>query len=128
MRIRAVLSRAVLIGVAVALAACTPAKDDGLKSLKASLAELKKQPSPRDEDVFPPAFFKARDGLRDWMENHLAQLGEKDGEFEFATKLNTQLKDAKLICNQCAGATGSFADGTGYVGEIRATRAGPGLI
>src|SRR5207248_6461167 len=44
------------------------------------------------------------------------------------TKLNTQLKDAKLICNQCAGATGGFADGTGYVGDIRATRAGRGLL
>jgi hypothetical protein len=128
MRIRATLCRAVLIGAAIALAGCMPAKDDGLKSLKTKLTELKKQPSPRDEDIFPPAFFQARADLRDWMESHLPQLGEKDGEFEFATKMNTQLKDAKLICNQCAGSTGAFADGTGFVGEIRATRAGPGLL
>jgi hypothetical protein len=128
MHVRTTLCRIVLITLATALAGCTPAKDDGLKALTTKLTELRKQPTPRDEDVFPPAFFQARSGLRDWMEGHLPELAEKSGEFEFATKLNGQLKDAKLICNQCAGATGSFADGTGYVGEIRATRAGAGLL
>src|SRR3954470_13673929 len=128
MHIRATLCRAVLIGAAIALASCSTAQDDGLKSLKIKLAELKKLPSPRDEDAFPPAFFQARDDLRDWMESQLAQLGEKSGEYEFATKLNSALKEAKLLCNQCAGATAGFADGTGYVGEIRAARAGAGLL
>jgi hypothetical protein len=114
--------------LSIALAACSPAKDDGLKALKTKLTALRKLPSPRDEDVFPPTYFEARDDLRDWVENHLSTLAEKGGDFEFATTLNQQLKDAKLICNQCAGATGGFADGTGYVGEVRATRAGQDLL
>ena len=114
--------RFLAIGLVLFLAGCTPQKKP-LAPIAAKLAVLRKQPSPRPEDEFPQSFFETRTALRDWMETRMQDLGQ-DGEFQFAGKLNQELKDAKLVCPQCDAAISGFADATGYVGEIRLIRKG----
>lgn len=106
------------------LASCSP-QDKTFAGINAKLAELRKLPTPRAEDEFPAAFFEARDAVRDWLDGRLAVMGEKDNDFEFTNKLNTELKTAKLLCPQCDSSMGSFADASGYLGEVRLSRKGP---
>jgi hypothetical protein len=118
-----VLSGVLIAAMAVLLANCTPANTP-LSAVNAKLADLRKLPIPRAEDEFTPAFFEARDALRDWLDLRLATMAEKDGDFEFTTKLNTELKTEKLLCTQCDSSIGSFADASGYLGEVRLSRKG----
>ena len=118
--------RIVLVTGLMAVAGCSP-QPTALKGVGDKLVQLRKLPIPRAEDEFPPAFFEARDALRDWLDTRIATLEEKGNDFEFSTKLNQELKDAKLFCTQCDAATGGFSDASGYVGEVRFTRNG-GLL
>ena len=106
------------------LASCSP-QDKSFAGINAKLAELRKLPTPRAEDEFPPAFFEARDAVRDWLDSRIATMAEKDNDFEFTNKLNAELKTAKLLCPQCDAAMGSFSDASGYLGEVRLSRKGP---
>ncbi len=118
------LATGILIAaLAGALAGCSP-QDKTFAGINAKLAELRKLPSPRAEDEFPPAFFGARDALRDWLDGRLATMAEKDNDFEFTNKLNTELKAANLLCPQCDSSMGSFSDASGYLGEVRLSRRG----
>ncbi|MHB1205758.1 MAG: hypothetical protein ACYCZX_09340 [Rhodospirillaceae bacterium] len=119
-----VLSAVLIAVVAGGLASCSP-PNTPLSAVNAKLADLRKLPTPRAEDEFPPSFFEARDAVRDWLDLRLATMAEKDGDFEFTTKLNTELKNAKLLCPQCDSSMGSFSDASGYLGEVRLSRKGP---
>jgi hypothetical protein len=119
-----VLSGILVAAVAALLASCSP-PNTPLAAVNAKLADLRKLPTPRAEDEFPPGFFAARDAVRDWLDLRLATMAEKDGDFEFTTKLNVELKDAKLLCPQCDSSMGSFSDASGYLGEVRLSRKGP---
>jgi hypothetical protein len=119
-----VLSGILVAALAALLANCSPANTP-LSAVNAKLADLRKLPTPRAEDEFPPGFFAARDAVRDWLDLRLATMAEKDGDFEFTTKLNTELKTAKLLCPQCDSSMGSFSDASGYLGEVRLSRKGP---
>lgn len=119
------LATGVLIAaLAGALASCSP-QDKTFAGINAKLAELRKLPSPRAEDEFPPAFFEARDLVRDWLDGRIATMAEKDNDFEFTNTLNAELKTAKLLCPQCDSSMGSFSDASGYLGEVRLSRKGP---
>ncbi|MBX7199165.1 MAG: hypothetical protein K1X51_07280 [Rhodospirillaceae bacterium] len=112
-----------ILAVAGLLASCSP-QDKTFAGINAKLAELRKLPTPRAEDEFPPAFFEARDAVRDWLDSRMATMAEKGSDFEFTNTLNAELKAAKLLCPQCDASMGSFSDASGYLGEVRLSRKG----
>ena len=123
MRMTKVFSGILVAALAATLASCSP-QDKTFAGIESKLAELRKLPIPRAEDEFPPAFFEARDAVRDWLDTRMATMAEKGGEFEFTNTLNAELKAAKLLCPQCDSSMGSFSDASGYLGEVRLSRKG----
>lgn len=94
-----------------------------LDAVRAALTPLRQSSAERTARM-RPEFLVARDGLRDWIETHLATFAQNDDPDAFAKKLNDEIIAKDLSCvegkapgyNRCASP--GELDARGFLGRI----------
>lgn len=119
--------------LAVALACAALARDPRLDALRLTLTSMRGKPpdatAPRGAT---PQLTIVKHELRDWMESRLATLPERGDVGELERRLNSELLEAGLFCDEAKGPPcGDFASlGSllGYLGDLKLQRSGVFLI
>ena len=85
-------------------ALCLPSwADSGLDALHATLTEMRgKSPDSGGPRGATPALTVVKHQWRDWVESRLKSLALRGDEEELGSRLNAELREAKLVCDDTA--------------------------